>query len=119
MALGSIVIGAGTGGALMCLVLFGSYWMARGPQSGFAVVALLALAGGLVAAAVVAGSVARALGTVLRRIMVAMIAIAGAAFIGLLTTVADMIAGKVGLLALAALCLGAVVGARRLVAGPA
>lgn len=118
MALGSIVIGAGAGGALMCLVLFGSYWMARGPESGFAVVAMLALAGGLVAAAVVAGVVARTLGTLFRRVMVAMIAVAGAAFIGLLTTVADMIAGKAGLLALAALCVGAMAGARRLVAGP-
>lgn len=119
MALGSIVIGAGAGGALMCIVLFASYGMPRGPQGAFATIAVLAPAGGLAAAAIVGGTLARTLGSTMRRIMVAMVSVAGAAFVGFLVIVADMLAGKMGLLALAALCIGAIAWARRLVAGPA
>ena len=119
MALGSIIIGAGTGGALMCILLFASYWMARGPAGAFATVAVVAFAGGLVSAAVVGGAVSRGLGSPFRRIMVATISVAGTAFIGILTTVADMLGGKAGLAVLGGLCLAAMLGARRLVGGPA
>lgn len=119
IALGSIIIGAGTGGALMCLLMFGSYWMVRGPQGAFATIAMVAFAGGLISAGIVGGAVSRALGSPLRRIMVAMIAVAGAAFVGVLTTIADMLGGRMGLAVLGTLCLAGILGARRLVAGPA
>ena len=103
----------------MCLVLFATYFMVRTPDGRFAPIAGLALSGGLATAALVAARIARALGSVMRRIMVAMIAVAGAAFIGFLTTAADMLGGKAGLAVLGALCIGAIASARGLVAGPA
>lgn len=105
IALGSVVIGAGTGGALMCVLMLGSYWMVRGPQGAFATIAMVAFAGGLISAGIMGGVVARTLGSPLRRIMVA--------------TIADMLAGRIGLAVLGTLCLAGILGARRLVAGPA
>ncbi len=100
----------------MCLVLFATYFMVRTPDGRFAAVAGLALAGGLATAALVTGKLARPLGAPMRRIMAGVIAVAGATFVGFLTTVADMIAGKAGLAVLGALCIGAIVWAKRLVA---
>ena len=104
LAVGSIVVGAGAGGVLMCLVLAASYWMIRSSDSRFVTVAGLAGAGGLVAAAAVGAVVSRGLGTPWRRVIVATISVAAAALIGALTTLADMIAGKTGLLVLGGLC---------------
>jgi hypothetical protein len=61
--------------------------------------------GGLMAAALVGWTVARAVTSVWRRAMTAMVALGGAAFVGALTIVADAAGGSRGLLVLAGLCL--------------
>lgn len=102
----------------MCLVLFSSYFMVRSPDQGYAAMLALAGGGGLVAAAIVAAAVAHRLLTPWRRVIVATIALAAAAFIGMLTTVADMLAGRIGLLALGGLCLLAIGAAWRFLLAP-
>ncbi len=61
--------------------------------------------GGLIAAALVGWTVARAVTNVWRRAMTAMVALGGAAFVGALTIVADAAGGRMGLLVLAGLCV--------------
>jgi hypothetical protein len=112
-ALAAVLIGATAGGAVLCLVLLSTYWMTRGPDSTFAQIVVLGGAGGLIAGATVAWAVGRALGT-WRRATAATVAAAGTAFVGVLTTVADMVGGPGGLIALAALCIMAMVAAYRL-----
>ena len=111
--LAAIVIGAASGGALLCLVLISAHDMPRGVDSAFADIVLAGAAGGLTVAAGVGAIVGRSLGA-WRRIVVAMIAAAGTALVGVLTTAADMAGGRAGLAVLGALCLGAILLARRI-----
>ena len=112
-ALAAIVIGAGSGGAVICAILIAAYGMPRGPQSAFADVVLGGAATGLAAAAVAGFLAARRLGA-WRSLLVAIIAVSGAALVAVLTTVADMAAGRPGLLTLAVLCAVMIAAAARL-----
>ncbi len=85
-------------------MLFGLHDLSRG--TAFYVNVLFAGgAGGLIVAASVGWMVGRAVTNVWRRAMTAMVALAGAAFVAMLTIVADAAAGSRGLLVLATLCL--------------
>jgi hypothetical protein len=53
-----------------------------------------------------------------RRLVVAMIAAAGTALVGVLTTAADMAGGRAGLAVLGGLCLAAILLARRVLLAP-
>lgn len=112
-ALAAIGIGAGSGGALICAILIAAYGMPRGPQSTFADVVLGGAATGLVAAAIAGFLAARRLGA-WRSLLVAIIAVSGAALVAVLTTVADIAAGRQGLLVLAVLCTILIAAAVRL-----
>ncbi len=116
-ALAAVFIGSATGGAVVCLVLLAGYWMPRGPDTTFGTIALLGAAGGLVAGAIVGWTLARSL-PVWRRAVVAMIAAAGTALVGVLTTAADIVGGRAGLAVLAGLCLLVIVGAYRIFLAP-
>jgi len=116
-ALAAVFIGSATGGAVVCLVLLASYWMPRGPDTTFGTIALLGAAGGLMAGAIVGWTLARSL-PVWRRAVVAMIAAAGTALVGVLTTAADIVGGPAGLAVLAGLCLLVIVGAYRIFLAP-
>ena len=111
-ALAAIIIGGASGGLLLCLFLADAHSMPRGVDSTFANIAIGAGAAGLALAATVAFRLARRLGT-WRSAVSAMVAVAAAALVGVLTTAADMAAGTIGLLALAAMCVMAIVGAHR------
>jgi hypothetical protein len=115
-ALAAIVIGAASGGALLCTVLIAAHDMPRGVDTPFADIVLAAAAGGLTVAAGAAGLVGRGLGA-WRRAVVAMIAAAGTALVGVLTTAADMAGGRAGLAVLGGLCLGAILLAARVFFG--
>ena len=106
-ALAAIVIGAASGGALLCGVLFASYGMPRGVDTPFATIVLAGAAVGLISAVAIAGMVGWSLGA-WRRIVVGVIAAAGTALVGVLTTAADMAAGRLGLAVLGAFCLAAI-----------
>jgi hypothetical protein len=82
-------------------------------SSGFAGLVLATGAAGLGCAALVAFTIARTLG-VWRAAGAAMSGVAGAALVVVLTTPADIAAGRLGLAALGALCLGAMLLARRI-----
>jgi len=114
--LAAIVIGAASGGALLCTVLVAAHDMPRGVDTPFANIVLAAAAGGLTVAAAVAGLVGRSLGA-WRRAVVAMIAAAGTALVGVLTTAADLAGGRAGLAVLGAACLGAILFARAVFLG--
>ncbi len=116
-ALAAIVTGAASGGFLLCIVLVAAHGMPRGVDSAFANIVLLAAAGGLTVAAGVASLVGRTLGG-WRRAVVAMIAAAGTALVGVLTTAADMAGGRLGLAVLGGLCLGAILLARKIFLAP-
>ena len=87
--------------------------MERGPDTPFANIAITALAAALTIAAGLGAFLARSLG-VWRAAISAMIALAGAALVGVLTTAADIAGGVGGLLVLAAICPSASLGAWRL-----
>ena len=106
VALAGVVIGGATGGAIVCLVLTALHDATRGSPV-YLNLLFLGGAGGLIAAAAVAWTVGRQVGNPFRRAMVAMVAVAGAAFVGALTVVADAAAGRAGLLGLTAACLAA------------
>ena len=112
-ALTGIAVGGGAGGALLCLVLVATHGMPRGPDTPFAGIAIGALATSLTAAAGIGFWIARPLG-VWRAAVAAMVALAGAALAGVLTTAADIAAGIIGLLVLATLCGGVAVVAWRI-----
>jgi len=103
-AMGAVAIGAATGGAIICLVLFALH---ESPRTGtmFFNALFAGGAGGLLAAAGVAWMLARLVANPFRRAMTAMVALAGAAFVGALTVVADAAAGRIGLLGLAGVCV--------------
>lgn len=112
-ALAAIIVGGASGGVLLCLVLAAAHDMPRGSETPFATIALGAGAAGLGLSALVGFTLARRLG-VWRSAVSAMVAVAGAALVGVLTTAADMAAGTIGLLVLAAICVAALVGAYRI-----
>ncbi len=103
-AIGSVVIGAATGGAIICLVLVALHESPRTSPS-FLNALFAGGVGGLLAAGLVAWLLARSLVNPLRRAMTAMVALGGAAFVGALTIVADAAAGRPGLLGLTGLCV--------------
>jgi len=113
-----MVAGAGAGGALISLVLAATRGMPRGPNEPFTNIALGAMVSSLAVAVGVAFIIGRRI-SVWRGILVAMPAMAGTALVAVLTTVADQNLGRPGLLALAALCIGAIVFARRVFLAPA
>lgn len=97
---------------MVSLTLFATY-SARG-TAGYVDLLMAAGLGGLVAAGAVGWSVSRAFTNLLRRAMVAMVAVGGAAFLAAITTLADTLVPRYGLLGLVALCLLAMVGSYRL-----
>lgn len=111
-ALAAIIMGAAAGGGLCCLILVLAHDMPRGPNTRFADIALGGAAAGLSFAAAVGFVLARRLG-VWRSAMTAMISVAGAALVGVLTTAADIAGGRFGLIVLAAMCISAIVLAYR------
>jgi hypothetical protein len=112
-AIAAIVTGAATGGAFVCAVLIAAHDMPRGAETPFATIVLAGAAFGLALAVGTAGWIGRSLGA-WRRIVAGMIAAAGTALVGVLTTVADIAAGRIGLGFLGALCLAAIVIVRRI-----
>lgn len=112
-ALTAIVVGGGSGGALLCLVLAAAHAMPRGPDTPFSRIAIGGLAASMTCAIAVGFALARPLG-VWRAAVSAMVALAGAALVGVLTTAADIALGRAGLLILAALCVGVASGAWRI-----
>ena len=78
----------------------------------------LAGAGGLLAGGVVAWSLGRPLDNAYYRAVLAMLGIFGTAIIGALAVPAHVLAGRLGLAALAAMCVVAIPVARRVFHGP-
>jgi hypothetical protein len=107
------VVGGGSGGALLCLVLVAAHGMPRGPDTAFSRIAIGGLATSMTSAIGIGFALARPLG-VWRAAVSAMVSLAGAALVGVLTTAADIAGGVVGLLILAALCIGVAFGAWRM-----
>lgn len=101
------MIGAASGGAVLCLALLAYAPDASRPAAN-AVPVLVAGAGGLAAGGIVAWALARTAGNPLRRAAVAMMGVMGAALVGGLTVPAHGIAGAWGLAVLFALCLAAI-----------
>ena len=87
--------------------------MPRGADTPFVGILLGTAAAGLGCAALVAFTIARTLG-VWRAAGAAMSGVAGTALVVVLTTPADMAAGRLGIAALGVLCLGAMLLAWRL-----
>lgn len=106
------MIGAAVGGCLISLVLLGAYWLPRS-ENLFGTIALGGGAAGLLGAAATGFLIGRPLGS-WRSALVAMIAMAGAAFVGILTTLFDMFLHEAGLALLALGCIGVALAARRL-----
>ena len=123
-------MGSATGGAVVCLVLFvfsglalplaGPAGAAVGPGAAAPVAPLmpaygpaLAAGGGVLAAAIVAWAIARPLDSLFLRAALAMMAVMGTALVAAATMPAHMYFGRAGLAVLAALCLAAIVVARR------
>lgn len=94
-------------------MLIAVHELPRGADTAFAGVLLASAAAGLGCAALVAFTIARTLG-VWRAAGAAMSAVAGAALVVVLTTPADIAAGRLGLAALGVACLGAMLLARRI-----
>ena len=95
-------------------MLFAAYALPRGPTSAFSNIALVAAVAGLVVAAGLTVTLARAaLGTWYAS-LAAMVAAAGAALVTALTTAADLALGRLGLLALLAVCIAVLALAYRL-----
>lgn len=103
-ALGAVAAGSAAGGALICVVLAAGHGMERGVDSTFADIALASAALGLAAAFFCGFALARPLG-MMRALLAGIISVSGAALVAALTPVADVTAGRVGLLALLLLCL--------------
>ncbi len=101
------MIGAASGGAVLCLALLAYAPDPRQPAAN-ALPVLVAGFGGLAAGALVAAALARGLGSPLRRAMVAMMAVMGTAVVGAFTVPAHSAAGAWGLGVLLALCLGVI-----------
>jgi hypothetical protein len=112
-ALGSAVIGAASGGAVLCLALLAYAPDRSAPAANFLPV-LVAGFGGLAAGAIVAWSLSRPLGNPWRRAMTAMMGVMGSAVVGGLTVPAHSAWGTWGLAGLFALCLAAIAIAWRL-----
>ncbi|OGT99871.1 MAG: hypothetical protein A2085_01475 [Gemmatimonadetes bacterium GWC2_71_10] len=89
---------------MITLVLFALHDAERG-NPGYVNGLFIGGFGGLMAAALIGWTVARAVVNVWRRAMAAMVALGGAAFVGALTIVADAAGGRMGLLVLAGLCV--------------
>ena len=117
------MVGAATGGAVVALVLFATVGAApaaapgAGPSPGAGAAPPLgpglAALGGIAAGALVAWTVGKPVGGAFRRAALAMMAVMGTALVAVLTVPAHELAGRAGLAAVAALCLAAVVAARR------
>ncbi len=84
-----------------------------------AVAPALAGIGGLLAGGLVAWSLGRPLGNAYYRAVLVMLGIFGTAIVGALTVPAHVLAGRLGLAALAALCVVAIPVARRVFLGGA
>ena len=112
-ALAAIVIGGASGGALICAVLAAAHGLPRGPDSAFSDIALGAATAGLAGAAAVAFGLARPLG-MMRSLLAAIVAVSGAALVAALTPVADITAGRTGLVVLAGVCGAIIIAAARL-----
>jgi len=95
-------------------VLFAVYDLPRGPTSAFSNIALLGAVAGLVVAAGLTVTLARAALGTWHASLAAMVAAAGAALVTALTTAADLALGRFGLLALLAVCVAVLVLAYRL-----
>ena len=107
------MIGAASGGAVLCLALLAYAPDPRQPAAN-ALPVLVAGCGGLAAGGLVGWALARGLGSPLRRAMVAMMGVMGAAVVGGFTVPAHGLAGGWGLGGLFTLCLTAIVLAGRL-----
>lgn len=95
-------------------MLFAAYSLPRGPTSAFSNIALLAAVAGLVVAAGLTVTLARATLGTWHASLAAMVAAAGAALVTALTTAADLALGRIGLLALLGACLAVLALAYRL-----
>ena len=124
-ALAGIVVGSATGGAVVALVLFAMSGSgpARPPAGAGpimpAIGPALAGGGGALAGALVAWAVARPLRNAFQRAALAMMAVMGTALVAGATLPAHELAGRAGLAAVAALCLAAILVARRVFLGGA
>jgi hypothetical protein len=112
-ALGSALIGAASGGAVLCLALLAYAPDRSTPTANFLPV-LVAGLGGLAAGAIVAWALSHPLGNAWRRSMVAMMGVMGSAVVGGVTVPAHSAWGAWGLAGLFALCLAAIATAWRL-----
>ena len=104
IALAAIGTGAAAGGLVVCAVLAAAYGLPRGPESTFAALTLTGAACSLFVGAAAGFLAGRPLGT-WRALLTGIVAASGAALVAILTTVADMLAGRGGLVGLGALCL--------------
>ncbi len=122
-ALASIVIGSAAGGAVVSLVLFvmSGYALATPAATSSPVMPAigpsLAGSGGALAGALVAWAVSKPVGNAFRRAALAMMAVMGTALVAGATLPAHQLAGRTGLAAVAALCIVAIVVARRVILG--
>jgi len=117
-ALGSALIGAASGGAVLCLALLAYAPNPSAPAANFLPV-LVAGLGGLAAGGTVAWTLSRPLGNPWRRSMVAMMGVMGSALVGGFTVPAHGAWGTWGLAGLFALCMAAIAAAwRLLLSGP-
>ena len=107
------MIGAASGGAVLCLALLGYRPTPADPAENAAPV-LLAGLGGLAAGAIVAWTLSRDVGDRWRRTTVAMMGVMGAALLGALTVPAHSAWGSRGLAVMFGLCLAAIAATWRL-----
>ena len=111
--LGSALIGAASGGAVLCLALLAYAPDRSTPAANFLPV-LVAGLGGLAAGGIVAWALSRPLGNPWRRAMVTMMGVMGSAVVGGFTVPAHGAWGAWGLAGLFGLCLAAIAAAWRL-----
>ncbi len=116
VAVAAVVHGTAAGGALLCLLLFATYDVLQGTGTLGRRADVLLLSGltGLAAAVGVAWFRARGLEP-WRRAMAGAVAFGGAMVVAMVTMPADLLWPRWGLLALAGLCGGASLWARRAV----
>ena len=118
VALGSALIGAASGGAVLCLALL-AYAPDRGAPAANFLPVLVAGLGGLAAGGIVAWALSRPLGNAWRRTMVTMMGVMGSAVVAGFTVPAHGAWGTWGLAGLFALCMAAIAAAwRLLLSGP-
>lgn len=108
--LGGAVIGAAAGGTITAGALALFYQLRTAADSGFGRIALLSALVGLGTSALIGLLIARPAGG-MRGVMAACAAFAGAFFFIVLTTYADRVAGRNGLVLLTVLCAAIVAGA--------